>query len=344
MVDMINLKDILKEFEETDKENNVINKPNEQNLLKKTNFCPFCKHFEIILDYDEGVYLCTQCGRMCDEILDHGQEWRNMSNDDNRKFSDPSRIGMPVNEHYKKSALTTVISGWGYDGYRRFQKYNSMEYDERSTLKNFQYMDSSSDEIAPEAVKEQAKNLFKRISEDVPRRGSIKHSNMAACIFFASKNRDIRQDKDKISENFNIKKNKFTKGCNFYKETMFEKEPEHYAKMRPVNAFDEIIRIGELINLSENYVNMTLYVACMAQKLGIVMKNTPISIAVGSISLLSSVCKLDIDKKEMALKCKISDVTINKSFNLLNNYKDVLLTTKKLYEEFLKNKNQYLGM
>lgn len=315
----------------------------EQDLLKKTGTCPFCNSFDILLDQEEGVFVCTSCGKMCGEFFDQGQEWRNMSNDDNRKFSDPSRIGMPVNEHYKKSALSTVISGYGYDGYRRFQRYNSMEYDERSTLKNFQYIDNSCEDIASEAIKEQAKNYFKRISEDESRRGSIKHSNMAACVFFASQNRNIRQDKNKISESFNIKKKKFTKGCNYYKEVIFEKEPEQYAKMVPVNAFDEIERIGNMINLKENHINLALLIACKAQKLGIVMKNTPISIAVGSISMIANICNLDLDKKELAIKCEISDVTINKSFNLLNGYKDLFIPTKKEFEEFVNNKDQFLS-
>lgn len=345
----INLDELKRSFSDDEELNSSRQTPilnslgSEQDILKKTGTCSFCKSFNVILDQDEGVYVCTSCGKMCGEFFDQGQEWRNMSNDDNRKFSDPSRIGMPVNEHYKKSALCLVISGYGYDGYRRFQRYNSMEYDERSTLKNFQYIDSSSEDIASEAVKEQAKNLFKRISEDESRRGSIKHSNMAACVFFASQNRNIRQDKNKISESFNIKKKKFTKGCNYYKEVIFEKEPEQYARMIPLNSYNEIERIGNMINLKENHINLALMIACKAQKLGIVMKNTPISIAVGSITMIGSICNLDLDKKELASKCEISDVTINKAFNLLNSYKDLFIPTKKEFDEFVKNKDQYLS-
>lgn len=70
-------------------------------------------------------------------------------------------------------------------------------------------------------------------------------------------------------------------------------------------------------------------------KLGIVIKNTPISIAVGSIFLIASVYELEIDKKEIVDKCDISDVTINKSFSLLMSYRNYLIPTEKLYQRFI---------
>lgn len=81
-----------------------------------------------------------------------------------------------------------------------------MDYDERSLLKNFQYMDNSAEDLVPEAVKEHAKKLYKRISDNENKRGAKKHSNMAACVYFASEGRNCATDIEAISSNFNIKK------------------------------------------------------------------------------------------------------------------------------------------
>jgi transcription initiation factor TFIIIB Brf1 subunit/transcription initiation factor TFIIB len=309
----------------------------EQLTLKDTNNCRFCGKFTCIADTDYGAYVCTSCGKKNGDILDNAHEWRPLGYDDPRR-SDPSRVGMPVNEHFIKASLSTSINGWGNQMFRQFHKYNSMDYDERSLLRNFQHMDSSTDDIVPEAVKDHAKNLYKKISENENKRGAKKHSNMAACVYFASEGRNCATDIEKISSQFNIKKKKFTKGCNFYREQLFEKEPQYYARMKPVSAEDEIKKICSSLGIEEVYVNICCYVAHMAQELGIVIKNTPLSIAVGSVYLVCTTYGLEYDKKDISDKCEISDVTVNKSFNLLAGYKNLLIPTKKLFDKYMEVK------
>ena len=110
--------------------------------------------------------------------------------------------------------------------------------------------------------------------------------------------------------------------------------------MKPVSAEDEILKIGTALNIPEMYKNITCYVAHMAQELGIVLKNTPVSIAVGSLQLVCSTYQLEIDKKEISSKCDISETTIHKSFTLLSNYKNYLIPTKKLFDKYMEMKNQ----
>lgn len=303
-----------------------------QSIINK---CKFCLEFECIADSEEGKYICTKCARDNGEILDSSQEWRSISCDDVRRQGDPSRVGMPINEHFMKASLSTLIGGWGYQNYRRIHKYNTMDYDERKLLKNFQFIDTSAEDLCPEVVKEHAKNVYKKISEDENKRGKKKQSNMAACVYFASERRGNQVDKEKLSESFSVTKKKFTKGCNFYREQLFEKEPEYYAKMKPVSAEDEIKRICTSLGMPDIYRNIVCYVAHMAQEFGIVIKNTPISIAVGSIFLVSSIYQLNIEKKDIVDKCDISDVTINKSLALLMSYKNYLIPTKRLYQKFI---------
>jgi len=316
----------------------IVKKNYEQSLIRKNNICNYCNKFECVTDSEAGGIICTSCGRLNEEIFDSSQEWRCANYDDPRK-SDPSRVGMPVNEHFMKASLSTTIQGYGNQAFRQFHKYNSMDYDERSLLKNFQYMDNSAEDLVPEAVKEHAKKLYKRISDNENKRGAKKHSNMAACVFFASEGRNHATDIDEISSQFNIKKKKFTKGCNFYREQLFEKEPAYYAKMKPVSADDEIIKICSALGISEMYKNIACYISYIAHELGIVVKNTPLSIAVGVVYLVCITYQLDYDKKDISNKCDISDVTVNKSYNLLANYKNYLIPTKKLFDKYMELKN-----
>ena len=210
-----------------------------------------------------------------------------------------------------------------------------MDYKERSLLKNFQYIDTSADDSVSDAVKNHAKNLFEKISKNENKRGSKKHSNMAACIFYASEGRNITTNKEQLNKQFEINKKKFTKGCNFYREQLFEKEPEYYARMKPVSVIDEINRIGTLLEYDEIFLNISYYVSFMAQELGIVIKNTPISIAVGSLFLVSTIYQLEVDKNDILDKCDISDVTINKLLSLLLSYKTYIIPTEQLYNKYM---------
>jgi len=340
-LDARKFQEILKSFDEEDEKPKKIvsflrRNVTEQRLIMVNNLCNFCGKFECVADTEEGAYICCNCGRHNGEILESGPEWRSPSCDDIRRQADPSRVGMPVNEHFMKASLSTVIGGHGYQSFRRYHKYNSMDYDERRLLKNFQHMDTCADDIVSEAIIDKSKNNFKIISEDGGnKRGSKKHSNMAACVLFASERRNIILDKEKLSKQFNIGKKKLTKGINFYREQIFEKEPEFYAKMKPVSAEDEINRICIQFGIADTYRKICCYVAYVAQQLGIVIKNTPISVAVGCIFFVSTIYDLNIDRNEVSQKCNISDVTINKSLNLLLSYKPYLVPTKKLYEKYV---------
>lgn len=310
----------------------------DKTIIELNGTCTKCNEYSIIVDSDLGIIVCSNpyCGKFIDDIMDSGQEWRSLSTSD-ASNANRCRVGLPVNEHFTKASLSTIILGYGHEIFRKYQLYNSMDYDERRLLKNFQLIDDNTEsKNIPESVKDHAKNMFKTISIDQNKRGSCKHSNMAACVYFASKDKDLKQSKEKLSKCFNIKKKKFTKGCNFYKEEMFEKEPEYYKKLKPINTNDEIDKFGDILKMTELYKNISKYVGYMSTELGILLKNTPTSIAVGSIYMVSQVYNLNILKKDISELCEVSDVTINKAYNAMINYQDILIPTKRLFEEFIR--------
>ena len=70
-----------------------------------------------------------------------------------------------------------------------------------------------------------------------------------------------------------------------------------------------------------------IHVSMMATKLGLVSENTPSSIAVGSMYLISQHFKLKITKKQLSVLCEISEVTISKTYKKMLPYLKYLLPT-----------------
>lgn len=292
--------------------------------------CKSCGKDSIFIDYEEGNIVCESCGLVSGAIYDYNHEYKNACDDKNNA----SRMGMPINEHFKNASLSTIILGHGKQLYRRYLMYNSMSYNERRLLKNFKDMDRNVEEgNIPESVRERAKTMFKIISEDEPRRGACKNSNMAACMFFASRNKDMKQNKDKLSKCFNIKKKKFTQGCTYYKEMIFNKEREYYKSLKPISVNDEIDKISKILEIEKIYINIAKYVAYLVRELGIVTKASSQLMAVLSVIFVSEVYNLGINKKDLVELCNIG-VNISKVYGSIMKHKNLLIPTRKLFEEF----------
>ena len=69
-----------------------------------------------------------------------------------------------------------------------------------------------------------------------------------------------------------------------------------------------------------------------ADKYSVVSENAPPSIAAGIIFLVSNLCNLKIQKKDISSNCDISEVTINKCHKKLNKYKKILIDDKYIKE------------
>ena len=86
-----------------------------------------------------------------------------------------------------------------------------------------------------------------------------------------------------------------------------------------------IKRFSSKLFLSEDIFHLCEAVAYMTSKLDIVDENTPPSIAAGSIFLVTTLCNLNISKKDIAIACKISEVTISKCYKKLYSCRNLLI-------------------
>ena len=70
---------------------------------------------------------------------------------------------------------------------------------------------------------------------------------------------------------------------------------------------------------------LSKFIATKIEQKAIITDNIPNAIAAGIIYFVSQVCGLNISKKEIHLKCNVSEVTINKCFKKMDSIRNDLI-------------------
>ena len=153
-----------------------------------TELCTSCNTCSII--NNNGQIICKQCGDINYEIIDSNPEWRYYGNDDS-KYSDPTRVGLPTNALLPESSLGSTIGfryGESYEmkKIRNYHLWNAMPYKERSLYNVFDGIQVRAiNNGIPLCIIDEAKNLYKQISDVRIHRGSNRNGIIASCIYKA---------------------------------------------------------------------------------------------------------------------------------------------------------------
>jgi transcription initiation factor TFIIIB Brf1 subunit/transcription initiation factor TFIIB len=70
---------------------------------------------------------------------------------------------------------------------------------------------------------------------------------------------------------------------------------------------------------------LSKFIANKIEQKAIITDNTPHAIAAGIIYFVSQVCGLNISKKDIHIKCGVSEVTINKCFRKMDSIRQELI-------------------
>ena len=109
----------------------------------------------------------------------------------------------------------------------------------------------------------------------------------------------------------------------------------------PTSSIDYIERYCSNLNISPEMVERCKYAAKMVKQHNIAPKNTPTSIAAGSIFLISMIYNLGVTKEQIKKATKgVSKVTINKCFTTLYANKERLIIDEKELENIMKRRSQ----
>ena len=301
----------------------------EINTEDSSNVCTNCGTDTLF--YQEGAMFCKTCGEFQEVRINQEQEWRYYGDSDS-KSTDPTRVGMPMNNLLPISSLGTMISNQGkhtfdFDKIRQYHSWNTMPYKERSLYKIYEKLQNKALAAGvPPYIIKNAQCMYKLLSETRISRGSNRKGLMGACIYIACKLEGVPRSAKEVAEIYDLKVNEMTRGVKKFLEimNMVKKNTVNY-KVQATSPLDFIHRFCSKLDLPKDIIHLCEYVAFMTTKLDIVDENTPPSIAAGSIYLVLSLCNFNINKKNISSACKISEVTISKCFKKLHTHRHELI-------------------
>ena len=189
-------------------QNNIYQSPEEAILNIKCKSCNSIKIKEI-----SGYFTCIDCGLMNESIIDSGQDWRYYGHDDH-KTSDPARCDMITNELLPKTSMGSIV-GWGgkqtatTKRVRNMKQWNSITYRDSTLLETFNNITILAQNSGlNQCIIEEAKYMYKKISEVKSSRRTKKEGMKAGSIALACKLKGVPRNCTEIAKICHMKNNK----------------------------------------------------------------------------------------------------------------------------------------
>ena len=334
------------DFDNLDEDSNEGIKVNREHSHNKNNICTNCNNNEnIIEDFSLGIIVCKNCGQVLDSIIDANPEWRSF--EDDNKGDNANRCGLGVSKLLPQSSLGTTIGGGKFKSrIKTLHSWSAMPYRERSLHQVFkQFQEKCANTGILKCIEDDAKIMYKAISECkhnegknkdkyIIIRGKNRISLIAACVFFACKRKGMTRSPKEIADIFDINYTDITRGCkNFQK---FVKKGNIDINTGFSLPEDFVSRFCKDLHIKDKYIEESINIAKNIRRMNIASVHTPFSIATSSILLMAEFNNIEnINKRRLANKFGVSEVTISKTFKKIEEYKDILKSQEKV-EEFIK--------
>lgn len=297
--------------------------------------CAECNSTKIV--EKDGKYVCTNCGISNGMVIDFKQEWRFYGSEDN-KGSDPSRCGMPTNELLPNSSIGSVIGFGSNESYvqkriRNMQYWNAIPYKESSLLEAFNSITTMCQNAGlSTCIIEEAKYMYKKVSELKSSRRTKKEAMKAASVYTACKLKNVPRTSKEIAKIFNIKDikvmNKAVKRFNEIWNSINDKEKEESGLQPEENKEDDnTADIQNSLKYLHRYcskldINDTIYRLCYklleyVETNKILEIHNPSSRIATCLYYISQKYNLDVSESNIIKECGVSGVTITKCYNKL---------------------------
>jgi transcription initiation factor TFIIIB Brf1 subunit/transcription initiation factor TFIIB len=330
---------------------NILNKEKEEPEDRVVRFhkCPGCnKNVEDAI-INEGKKICRDCGTEVCNNLTFDPEFRFYGNDKNKNGESGVRCGVPFNPLLPVSSMGTVImTGGGHNNQMRrikqYHNWNSMPYLERARFHVFNELANVCNRAGiPDIILKESQSLYVLIRENSITRGSKRRGIIAACLYYAFKNRGFPRNSKEVAEMFNITTSEMTNGCKYFQQIMTTNDTkEGRDKVQSIQCSqpkDFIPRFCSRLSITDNqFINLCIIISERAYQDEISTENTPPSVACGIIYMLATLIGLKITIKNINKKCNISEVTINKCYKTLweNRKKIVPKQLNQMYDNRMK--------
>jgi len=298
-------------------------------------FCDLCS--SILCINDENFMTCSnsKCGKLFKNILNTSAEWRYYSSNDNSGGNDPSRCGMPINPLLEESSYGCSIShsfGATYEmkKIRRYTEWQSMPYKEKSKYDEFEKIKALASKAGvPKIIIDTALRTHHQISNEKTFRGLNRDGVIAASVYISCRVNNFPRTAKELSCIFNLDSTSATKGCknamfilNKLEKDMKNNEKSNFKKTEPV---DFIERYCSKLNMNNELIKFAKFICIKIDKHNYLLDNAPHSVAAGIIYFISELCNINITKQDINKASNISEVTINKCYKRINEFKQQLV-------------------
>jgi transcription initiation factor TFIIB len=324
----LDISSLFNSLEIDDTHNDVISNFNDNNSNYKCNNKNCDGFFEnddfMIID---SCYICKKCNTIFDKIIECNSDSKSYINSDNK---DKPRCSIATNDMCPNMSLSTSISlnsgsycknYYTYSIIKKYQDWNSSSYREISLFNVTDYiMQIASKADISKTIINEANQMYKELSEKKISRGTNRKGLIAACLYMSCKKNGYPRSQREIAQIFNIEVGVITKGCKIFNDIM-------NSKMRCTNPNDFIERFLSNLNIELSYCELAHHILNNVDQFSLMCENAPASVTAGVIFLIANLCELkNINKKIIADKCFISEVTINKCYKKLDKYKKHIIS------------------
>lgn len=298
-----------------------------------------CLHCNSILIYSEdGLPTCSnkECGISNTYDLDYSPEWRYYSSDQ-KGSADTSRCGNPIDPLLEESSYACKIlcsSNASYEmkNLRRWAKWQSMPHKEKALYDEFQIITTMAQNAGiPKLFIDHAKSVYKDLYEQKTFRGVKRDAIRAASIWITCWKNGNPRTSNEIAEIFKIDKNSASLGCSLAEEmlqsherNLDESDKSHLCALTPTSFIE---RFSSKLNLQPDLCLLAKFIAQQIEKQNIIPDNRPQAICAGILYFICYHCNINYSKMDIKvlLGDEASEVTINKCFKKLNEYKSQLM-------------------
>lgn len=343
-------------LQETDIYSTIYNEYNDTNIKNNNDKlkihgeqCDNCSGLNIFNDNEKGIKVCTDCGTVIGNTSTTILEWRKY-NDENGGKND-NKTSSFVNILLPQSSLGTTIEGRANSLVRKIRIWSAIPYKERKYMRVFKKIEKiCSINNIPGFIELDSKILYKNVSEAkyikkndndsiFILRGSNEIGLIAACVFYACKKNFCMYNVKQVADMFGIAKTKVTNGCkNFLKLIKLKNIPYDNNNNNPSFYF---LKSLKQLNMEE-YLDECILICNNINKLNITTQHTPLSVIAATILFVIDIHKLSISIKDVASIVSTSNITIEKTFNSIIRFKNILTDQEKVNKILTKLNNNKL--
>jgi transcription initiation factor TFIIB len=290
----------------------------------------------------DGNRVCGTCYTVVDRLMDYGAEWRFYGAEDaGNGACNPTRCCPPTGRLI--SGLGSIISGgarrhvssWSNRteasaraaeasqasrrSVQRYQVWSSLTYRERVLCGVFDVLSvSAARHDLPACILEEAKTLYKTVSEAHITRGTSRAAVIACSVYVACKKCGAPRCLREVAEMFDLPRATMTKACRLFHDIVLDAD-----QTSSVPA-DFVGRFCSVLGLPPHVVDLTRLAVERAEDLSLACDAMPPSVVAGCILLACAQAGIFVNRAAVSKACVVAPVTAAKMYKRLSPYADLL--------------------